>query len=601
MPAIVVSPYVYGDSNEVFISRWLGPCNFSSVSWSSSNCTAVDAERFGGFSAGVPESSSICGNFDPVKRNATRLIDLLKALCETSVISNCTVILEHLPLFSDFIESVLCKFPAKTFVKVWFNNRGWISLPAYMNALYNAMLRHHLPSNANPLDYGITLINHPLNLTAAQKLQSSSRMPVIDMMKPMVFLLSMTAVASTFVVFEVEEKMSGAKAMQLIAGVNPCLYVTVNILWDLVEKRISFIFCSMLAMTVIAHLCSTFIQIPSMGAIKFMVANYFAGAIGVFVTFLFMNLSLQFPVYRKHWYNSKNLVTAVNKLSFDVYAGECFGFLGVNGAGKTSTFSMLTGKSSITSGKAFIYNQSLALEIETMTGIRSAEASVYAADWKYHTDNRSSNLRRWLAVVVDDLIKLLHLEPFADRLSCKYSGGNKRKLSTAIALCGMPQLIFLDEPSTGMDPASKRLLWNCLLKLVKSGRSLMLTSHSMEECEALCSRVGIMVKGRLQCTGTIQELKSRYGSGYSMSIRLKRGHEDQQQALTAHFRSRFDDIRVTDRFANVVKYRLPSEQNSLSDILDCILNAYDNFPVENYSLSQTSLDDVFINFAQITS
>ncbi|KAG7263275.1 hypothetical protein CRUP_000329, partial [Coryphaenoides rupestris] len=89
-----------------------------------------------------------------------------------------------------------------------------------------------------------------------------------------------------------------------------------------------------------------------------------------------------------------------------------------------------------------------------------------------------------------------------------YSGGNKRKLSTAMALIGCPPVIFLDEPTTGMDPKARRFLWDCILSIIRDGRSVVLTSHSMEECEALCTRMAIMVNGRFKCLGSIQHLKS---------------------------------------------------------------------------------------------
>ena len=89
------------------------------------------------------------------------------------------------------------------------------------------------------------------------------------------------------------------------------------------------------------------------------------------------------------------------------------------------------------------------------------------------------------------------------------SGGNKRKLSTAIALVGNPPIVLLDEPTTGMDPTTRRYLWDVLTGIVQEGRSIVLTSHSMEECEALCTRLAIMVNGSFKCLGSIQHLKNK--------------------------------------------------------------------------------------------
>lgn len=95
----------------------------------------------------------------------------------------------------------------------------------------------------------------------------------------------------------------------------------------------------------------------------------------------------------------------------------------------------------------------------------------------------------------------------------QYSGGNKRKLSTAVALMGYGRCIFLDEPTTGVDPAAKRQVWRAIRKATRSGRSVVLTSHSMEECEALCSRLTVMVNGQFMCLGTPQHLKNKFSEG----------------------------------------------------------------------------------------
>ena len=98
---------------------------------------------------------------------------------------------------------------------------------------------------------------------------------------------------------------------------------------------------------------------------------------------------------------------------------------------------------------------------------------------------------------VTRLINLLALEKHADKLSWTYSGGNKRKLSTAIALVGRPPIVFLDEPTTGVDPGARRFLWDALLEVLEEGAVIVLTSHSMEECEALCTRLTIMADGQV--------------------------------------------------------------------------------------------------------
>merc|ERR1719152_663276 len=108
---------------------------------------------------------------------------------------------------------------------------------------------------------------------------------------------------------------------------------------------------------------------------------------------------------------------------------------------------------------------------------------------------------------------------FEAKLARALSGGNKRKLCVAVALIGRPQLVLLDEPSSGMDAASKRFLW-AVIKRRTASCCTILTTHSMEECEALCSRIGVMVDGAMRCLGPIQALKTRYGQGYKLDLRL---------------------------------------------------------------------------------
>ncbi|XP_059140252.1 phospholipid-transporting ATPase ABCA1-like, partial [Physella acuta] len=228
----------------------------------------------------------------------------------------------------------------------------------------------------------------------------------------------------------------------------------------------------------------------------------------------------------------KGKITVVDHLYLGVPKGQCFGLLGVNGAGKTTTFKMLTGGITATSGDAFIHSYSINDKVKVckhmgycpqfdaldplLTGREHLE--FYARVRGVAAENIQS--------IADWAIKRLGLVRHADKISSSYSGGNKRKLSTAIALIGNPPIIFLDEPTTGMDPAARRFLWNCINNIVKSGHSVILTSHSMEECEALCNRLAIMVNGTFQCLGSIQHLKNRFGNGYTIILRVSGENPD---------------------------------------------------------------------------
>lgn len=128
--------------------------------------------------------------------------------------------------------------------------------------------------------------------------------------------------------------------------------------------------------------------------------------------------------------------------------------------------------------------------------------------------------------LLERLIYLVDLTECSKRPCGTYSGGNKRKLSTAMALVGQPPLVFLDEPTSGVDPASRRRVWEAVRDATLCGQTVILTSHSMDECEALCSHLVIMAKGILRCRGTPKHLKIKFGRGYTLQIKIKSSFSD---------------------------------------------------------------------------
>ena len=218
---------------------------------------------------------------------------------------------------------------------------------------------------------------------------------------------------------------------------------------------------------------------------------------------------------------------AVKGVSYGVKRGQCFSLLGVNGAGKTTTFKMLTGDIVPTSGSARIGGFSVKTNMNKarqMIGycpqfggllrlVTVREHLELYAKVKGIAPNEVSE-------AVEEKIDQLGLRPFANVLSKDLSGGNQRKLSVAIATMGNPAVVFLDEPSTGMDPASRRFMWNFISSKSMSQSAIILTTHSMEESEALSNQVAIMVAGRLRCIGSIQHLKNTYGKGIMVDVKF---------------------------------------------------------------------------------
>ena len=142
-----------------------------------------------------------------------------------------------------------------------------------------------------------------------------------------------------------------------------------------------------------------------------------------------------------------------------------------------------------------------------------------------------------------------------------------------------------------MDPGARRFLWNCVLEMVRGGQSVVLTSHSMEECEALCTRLAIMVNGSFKCHGSIQHLKNRFGSGYTLTLRSS---GDDTQELTLFVQEHIPDAVLKDTQLNQLQFHLPLKTTKLPSIFSLMESARtkEELQLEDYSISQMTLDEV---------
>ena len=197
--------------------------------------------------------------------------------------------------------------------------------------------------------------------------------------------------------------------------------------------------------------------------------------------------------------------------------------------------------------------------------------------------------------VVHMLLQRVGVLVHADKPCGTYSGGNKRKLSLAVALVGRPAVVFLDEPSTGMDPVARRLMWRVIADIATT-TSVVLTTHSMEECEALCSRIGIMVGGTFRCLGSAQHLKNRFGGGYHLEI--KTPSTDASLAVREFVETFADGAVLHEAHAGTVKYHLPKQSLSLSQVFQAVEDRKEDLQIEQYSVSQFSLEQIFIALAK---
>ncbi|XP_025772506.1 ATP-binding cassette sub-family A member 3 [Puma concolor] len=306
-------------------------------------------------------------------------------------------------------------------------------------------------------------------------------------------------------------------------------------------------------------------------------------------------------------YEQRTPLLAVDKISLAVQKGECFGLLGFNGAGKTTTFKMLTGEETITSGDAFVGGYSISSEIRKVRQ-RIGYCPQFDALLDHMTGRETlvmyARLRgipeRHIGACVENTLRGLLLEPHANKLVRTYSGGNKRKLSTGVALLGEPSVIFLDEPSTGMDPVARRLLWDTVARARESGKAIVITSHSMEECEALCTRLAIMVQGQFKCLGSPQHLKSKFGSGYSLRAKVRsEGRQEALEEFKAFVNLTFPGSVLEDEHQGMVHYHLPGEDLSWAKVFGVLEKAKEKYAVDDYSVSQISLEQVFLSFAHL--
>ena len=210
-----------------------------------------------------------------------------------------------------------------------------------------------------------------------------------------------------------------------------------------------------------------------------------------------------------------------------MYNGQIFALLGHNGAGKTTTISMLTGLIEPTSGKAKWAGYDM---FKDMPEIRKNLGVCPQHDVLFENLNSIEHLRLFCAFkgtpkdeiegLVEKMIDDIDLTSVKDQQSSTLSGGQKRKLSVAIAMIGNSKIVMLDEPSSGMDTSARRRLWE-MMKKYKQGRIVILTTHYMDEADILGDRIAIMAEGKVQCTGSSLFLKNRYGVGYNLVIAKK--------------------------------------------------------------------------------
>jgi ABC-2 type transport system ATP-binding protein len=278
-------------------------------------------------------------------------------------------------------------------------------------------------------------------------------------------------------------------------------------------------------------------------------------------------------------------------IDLDVPAGTVFSLLGPNGAGKTTTVNVLTTLMKADAGTVRVAGHDVATETKAVRAAIGVTGQFAAVD-ELLTGQENLQLMADLKHLgsaegrrlVTDLVERFDLAQAAHKLVSTYSGGMRRKLDLAMTLVGNPQIIFLDEPTTGLDPRSRRTMWGIIRELVAKGVTIFLTTQYLEEADQLADRIAVLDRGRLVAQGTPGELK--------------------RQVPGSHVRLRFTDAAELDAAARVLgdsarddenlTLRVPSDGGAKS--LRALLNELDqhSIDVEEFSAHTPDLDDVFL-------
>eukprot|EP01018_Ginkgo_biloba_P024056 Gb_37633 [translate_table: standard] len=315
---------------------------------------------------------------------------------------------------------------------------------------------------------------------------------------------------------------------------------------------------------------------------------------------------------------------AVKGLWMNFEKDKLFCLLGPNGAGKTTTINCLTGITPITAGDALIYGYSIR-STSAISRIRNLMGVCPQFDILWDALSAQEHLFLFASIKgipmpaikpdAQNLLSQVKLSEAANFRAGSYSGGMKRRLSVAIALIGDPKLVFLDEPTTGMDPITRRHVWD-IIEGAKKGRAIVLTTHSMEEADILSDRIAIMARGKLRCIGTSIRLKSRFGTGYVVNVSvhkesvgnifLQNGYNSLQsegsglesEPVKHFFKDRLN-VEPKEENKAYITFIIPREkEQQLTDFFAELQDREKELGISDVQLSLATLEEVFLNIAK---
>ena len=292
-------------------------------------------------------------------------------------------------------------------------------------------------------------------------------------------------------------------------------------------------------------------------------------------------------------------VQALDGVSFSVKEGEVFGLLGPNGAGKSTTVRVLTTLTRPDSGRALVAGEDVIRHPNRVRHTIGYVAQDSGVDWEatgrenMHLQGRIHGMAgRPLHARVDELLELVGLADAADRIARGYSGGMKRRLDIAIGLVHRPRVLFLDEPTTGLDPEARVAIWVEVERLAhQENLTILLTTHYLEEADRLAERVAIVSRGKIVVEGRPEDLKSGL-RGESVSVELRESNGRPAEAM--QIVQALDGASNVSVEGQVVRARVPNGAQAIPVILSTLESH--GFPVLSVTTARPSLDDVYLHY-----
>ena len=313
--------------------------------------------------------------------------------------------------------------------------------------------------------------------------------------------------------------------------------------------------------------------------------------------------------------------TAVQMVSLGIGRETCFGLLGSNGAGKTTFINMLTGLFEPSSGTALVGGRSIAHDmgrIQQTMGVCPQHDHLWrdltAREHLLFYGRLKGYAGAELKTMVDHALKAVNLDDDPEAHGSggggntkkkrvkEFSGGMKRRLSVACSLMGNPRLVYMDEPSTGLDPASRRKLWELIVE-GKKGRAIVLTTHSMEEADVLCDRIGVMSHGLMQCLGDAPSLKLRFGAGYALTVTTEDPSPEAAAAVADLVRSTFPAEGAVKALGSAIngqsKFELQRKHVKLSQVFKAMEGENRaKLGITDWGITETTLEEVFLHLVE---